>query len=415
MSKQKKKSSLQSRQKVSNAQHRNEFIRELKATLDKSVGPEIFRLIPPEEIENIYSLRCHPVRLQAGPDQKIPSAVLKKLKSVATLLLKNEYVDTGIGDLPEFSLYDFFSLGLTIVIYAIRLKEDAYPAAAKVKSALQPFANIETGPVFQDVWNRYGRILTTITIFNSNISTGLYALKQSRTSVKDGLTAIGFYIEVYCLQAPKIQIAIDGRHRPAYRLGWPVAEPAPHLKFTAISSEKLGLPPGELLEVYIQSHALNRLFERMDGLDNSLLCFNIFLSLSDLKAHKNRQEGWLFEYSVLDIKAGYFVGEIIDKRVILKTFLFLTNNGTPEAKKLYTTTGITKEDKAYLTIDKLSTFLDSDIATNDRVKQLFIDAGCESLFKIDKSLRLPREDDRETSIADFIVKYLQLDAASRLL
>lgn len=414
MSKQKKKPGLQS-QKLSKAQHRNEFIRELKATLDKSLGPEIFHLIPPAEIENLYSLRCQPVRLKAGPDQKISVAVLKELKSLSTLLLRNNYIDTGIGDLSKISLYDFFSLGLTIIIYAIRLKEDAYPSAAKVKSALQPFANIETSPVYQDVWNRYSRILTTITIFNSNINTGLYALKHSRSSIDKVSTAICFYIEIYCLQAPKIQVTIDGHHRPAYRLGWPVAEPTPHLKFTAISSEKLGLPLGELLEVYIQSHALNRLFERLDVLDPGLLCFNIFISFSDLKAYKNRKEGWLFEYSVLGIKVGYFIGEIIDKRIILKTFLFLTNNGTPEAEKLYATTGITKEDKAYLTIDKLSTFLDSDIATNERVKQLFIDAGCESLFRIDKSLRLPKEDDGERSIADFIIKYLQLDAAPSLL
>jgi hypothetical protein len=409
MSKRKKKPSLQSQQKISKAQHHNEFIRDLKEILDKAVGPEIFRLIPPAEIDNLYMLRCQPVRLKAGPGQKIPAAVLKELKSLSTLLFKNNYIDTGIGELSNISLYDFFSLGLTIILYAIRLKEDAYPFAAKVKKALESFADIENNSVYQEAMAHYSRILTTMSIFNSSISAGLYALKHCQSSVDDRSITICFYVEVYYLQAPKIQIPIGGHHRPAYRLGWPVTEPVPHLKFTDVSSEKLGFPPGDLLEVYIQSHALNRLFERMDVLDPGLLCFNIFLSFVNLKVCKSRKGNWLFEYTVLGNKTGYFVGEVIDKRIILKTFLFLTNNGTPESEKLYATTGITKEDKVYLTIDKLSVFLDSDIVINERVKQLFIDAGCESLFKIDKSLRLPREGDGERSIADFIVKYLRLD------
>lgn len=69
-----------------------------------------------------------------------------------------------------------------------------------------------------------------------------------------------------------------------------------------------------------------------------------------------------------------------------------------------------KEDIIYLAIDKLSTFIYSDIASNDRIKQLFIDAGCESLFKIDKGSFVERDDDTIAAKAEMITKYLQVDA-----
>lgn len=68
-----------------------------------------------------------------------------------------------------------------------------------------------------------------------------------------------------------------------------------------------------------------------------------------------------------------------------------------------------KEDIIYLAIDKLSTFLFSDITSNDRIKQLFIDAGCESLFKIQKGHFASFENNSTTSKAEMIEKYLQLD------
>jgi hypothetical protein len=45
-----------------------------------------------------------------------------------------------------------------------------------------------------------------------------------------------------------------------------------------------------------------------------------------------------------------------------------------------------KEDKMYLTIDKFSSFIHSDIQSNDIVKDIFIKAGCASLFEVDKNL-----------------------------
>ncbi len=61
----------------------------------------------------------------------------------------------------------------------------------------------------------------------------------------------------------------------------------------------------------------------------------------------------------------------------------MTNSGTPEDQKLEDISRLKKIDKQYLAIDKLSTFQVSDIADNNELKELFEEAGCGLLFKID--------------------------------
>ena len=111
---------------------------------------------------------------------------------------------------------------------------------------------------------------------------------------------------------------------------------------------------------------------------------------------------------------GYFRGDIIEGRIILRTFLFITNNGTPEGDRLLANTGLKKEDKNYLAIDKISTFIKSDIDTNQRVKEIFVNAGCGSIFEIDKNLFIcnPSENVQNTnqkSLAKLITNYLSLE------
>jgi hypothetical protein len=104
-------------------------------------------------------------------------------------------------------------------------------------------------------------------------------------------------------------------------------------------------------------------------------------------------------------KLGYFKGDIIGDKLVIRTFLFITNNGTPEGKKLQKLIGLQKADKKYLGIDKLSTFILSDIKENEQLKTLFCEAGCGDLFKLDKTV-LNKPEEKEIACAHFIANYL---------
>jgi hypothetical protein len=108
----------------------------------------------------------------------------------------------------------------------------------------------------------------------------------------------------------------------------------------------------------------------------------MYISFQDIKMFCNSSHDMLIEYRIFGTKAGYFVVDVVDGIVIVKTFLFLTNNGTPEGALLWKNTGLKMLDKKYLAIDKLSTFITSDIVKNEQINKIFTDAGCESLLEL---------------------------------
>ncbi|HSC37916.1 MAG TPA: hypothetical protein VLD19_08605, partial [Chitinophagaceae bacterium] len=161
-------------------------------------------------------------------------------------------------------------------------------------------------------------------------------------------------------------------------------------------------------ELFIQAHALARLEERMDGMDIGILHFSLFCSCKSPEIRRNHHGEWLFAFRLMDVKTGYFIADIIGHKIIFRTFLFLTHNGTPEGEKLNKLIGLKKEDKEWLNIDKLSTFLNSDITRDARLRQLFIEAGCEPLFAVAQELSISEQMKPEKQMADFIVRYLRL-------
>jgi hypothetical protein len=162
----------------------------------------------------------------------------------------------------------------------------------------------------------------------------------------------------------------------------------------------------EPLNVYIQPHALRRLAERLDCIDPIHLSINLYFSLRFPVITEGRHNYFLILYQVKAFRAGYLVAGIHEGTIVIHTFLFLTNNGTPEGEKLAAATGLAKLDKEYLTIDKLSTFWESDIQTNEDVKRIFINAGCASLFEPDLALHRLDGHTKHLTVAERIHNYL---------
>ena len=94
-----------------------------------------------------------------------------------------------------------------------------------------------------------------------------------------------------------------------------------------------------------------------------------------------------------------------DDKLVILSFLFLTNDGTPEGKKLRAITGLAKRDKKYLEIDKLSTFTAYRIHEDKELSELFRQAGCGSLLEAEALQAIAAEYMPERSKA-IIHKYL---------
>lgn len=401
MAKRKKINSLHL-QKIEKAKHRNDFLVRMKQFCDEAFDPTVFPLIPSRVLDEIYLLRCRPLKLVSGVGQTIPSAILNEMKSYM-FMFKTNSIPFAFGSMSTISVYDFYSMGLTLVLYGDRVKDSDYPGAALVKQKLEPLVLFANSEAYNKTWHDLDFSSQALGMMFSDFTGSVYTIKPDLGEGKNGKIGVYFYLNVYATKAEKIQVELDGHVRPAFRLGWPnrISE---QVMFAEVRSEHLNLHEGHIYIVYIQSHALERLSERVDSVDTGYLHFNMYNSFKNPKVCKNKKGDWLFEFNLHEKKIGYFKGDVIDGKIILRTFLFLTNNGTPEGERLHEHTGMMKEDKMYLTIDKLSSFTNSDIKTNEHVKDIFIKAGCQSLFEINEVMRGFQGE--EKSLANLIENYL---------
>jgi len=183
----------------------------------------------------------------------------------------------------------------------------------------------------------------------------------------------------------KKALLIDGKRRPVFRLGWPVW--SGNVDYKELKTSLIGeLYKGRkaALDIYIQSHAIRRFNERVQPLTrifiNTSMMFS-FKSDDDIQVYKNKI---LFPYSYFGIKLGYFLADIIEDTVVIRTFLFITHHHTPEGQKLEELLGLNKNDISYWKIDRLDTFVNSNLKENDALKEIFDEAGLDSLFGINE-------------------------------
>lgn len=408
MAKKKKRNSLHD-QKIDKAHHRNEFLLRLARFCDAVAGMPTFHLIPSSVTELMYTLRIHPPRLRAAYGMHINHEVMHDAKSLLSILFNHSRIKIDMGQIKEISLYDFYTLGNTLMYHVQQSKASDYPHAATVKERLSVLITLEAEALQNDCMKRIGEHAHTIPVYYSDLLEQLLAIKLDTRIFVDGRPGLVFCIDLYGMKTEVQTFKVEGANRPAYRVGYYLSSDTSRLSFVGIKPEQIFLPPGKEMPVYIQMHALDRLAERLDDVITGILFFNLYTSLKSLKVCKNRKGELLFEFSLFGKKVGYFVAIVIGQQILLRTFLFLTNNGTPEGEKLHANTGIMKEDKIFLQIDKLSTFLESDLKNNERLKAIFIDAGCASLFEVGLESSNRSESDPLKSMADYISNYLKKD------
>lgn len=384
MAQQKKKPSGHQLKAIADAKHKNEFMRKLKLMVNTCCGEDIYSLIPTRVLDTIYLLRYHSLKITAAKGHVIPAAMMAEVKVDLANLLKRETVELSPRD-HKIALADFMTVGLSL--YSITTVIDALKItnANKVKSALLQYCmdeKIKIGAVTQLL-----KILESIGFGNSNIETRLYWLDYAMKDPDENKIVLDNYIKIYTDVPKSIKIKIDGISRPALRLGW--ASYTNGMTWLTLKPSLLnisGVPDDQPMEVYIQSHALHRFRERTEGIYDLAAQYYIYESFLKPNVCYDRNHNLLIEYRIKGLKAGYFRFDIVGNIVVLRTFLFLTNSGTPEGDLLGKNTGLKVLDKNYLAIDKLSTFMSSDINKNEQVNKIFSDAGCQSLFELHKML-----------------------------
>lgn len=196
---------------------------------------------------------------------------------------------------------------------------------------------------------------------------------------------LDFTSDLFGFNAQICLISINGQKRPAYRLAKPLFLLATPISWISSDVSLLGKfysGNKKTLDVYIQSHALSRLKERLDLLDQEAINYALWENTNDIKEFVTYHGYLLLPFKVFGIKTGYLVASVTDDKLLFRTFLFITHNSSPEGDRLRKLSGLGKEDIRYWKIDRLSTFVNLDVEKYPGLIQLFRKAGLETLFDL---------------------------------
>ena len=380
MAQRKKKPSGYQLQAIAKAHQKNEFLRKLKYLINTSCGEDIYSLIPTRILDKVYLVRNHSVQIAAAEGHIIPAKEMTDLKVILAEQLKRTTIDFSPNGI-KISLTDFMTVGISLHYIIPLLEEEGIPNMNKVTSALLKYC-LNEEPKTNSMVCLY-RIIESYGYGMSNIGTRFYWLDFDVTDNEEDKPAFNNRVKIYTEVPKTINVKIDGISRPALRIGW--ANCMKGMTWLTLKPSLLnisGVPDDQPMAVYMQTHAFRRFSERTEGIYDFMAQQYIYESFLNPKICYDKNHNLLIEYRILNSKAGYFRFDVVGNIIVIRTFLFLTSSGTPEGDLLGKNTGLKMLDKNYLSIDKLSSFMSSDIRKNEQVNKIFTEAGCQSLFEL---------------------------------
>lgn len=408
MSKRSKKPSKQNLEKISRAQHRNKFFKKIEYICNLVAGNKTFSLIPPSELDKIYTLRFLSPKIFAASNEKVDNETVEyAIYLISNALKQDEVLITNKNH--AITLHDHITVGLSLMLYLLGSKKNTFPKVEELRNKMKDLIPLTEGINIANI--RMSDINQAFGNITSDLSKQMFWLDYQIAQATEYRFSQQNLIEIHTVFPERKQLTIDGVTRPVTAVGWCLSN---------FGFDKIFLKPSKLgvkgqfahipLNVFIQNHAFIRLRERLDNVLIGFVHFCLYYSLKFPKVIKDKNGSILIEFNFFGIKAGYLVVEIIQGIILVRTFLFLTQNGTPEGDKLEEICGIGKLDKKYLAIDKLSAFMTSGIGINEELNQIFKKAGCDELLLLyDKFNKLLLKDTQQNT-SDLLIKFLGLDS-----
>ncbi len=399
-----KKKKKQVNFKQQQAEHRKAYLRKTNA-LAAQLGVENFiAALSAEQVRQLYDLRIRGITVHSESPAISPK-VMTEIKRYQAQRFR-EYEVQLTEDGPTVPMHEMLTGVITLYYFLGMeggLKEDE-----ALRNQFADFADWVGEQ--QEPFHRLDDLLWFVTTDWCELTHRLYWLSH-KFEINGQHVANDLRLDT--VQAEQRRVRLDERTRTVYRVGWALPSYGPH--WISVKADLFDDPAAQGLDelpVFVQSHALHRLEERLDCTDRSWQQYNLYLSLDEPEVVRGPTGKWLIKYQLKDFHLGYLVVDIVDGMLVVRTFLFVTMDSTPEGHALQKALGLAAVDKKYLIVDRLSTFLISDIADHPDIKEHFVRAGCSDLFGFDTTSLIP---EHRLQLGDRIRDYLDTGGERPLL
>jgi hypothetical protein len=407
MPKKRHKPNLHHNQKVANAQYRNDFFKRLANFCLSITGENVVKLIPPYNQDLIYYAHSRPISAEAEEGHDIPPHILDAVKVIVNSQLKHITVTIEKTN-KQVPLSEYYALGLSLYVHFITIDNLPYKNSEKVKALLEDNCG-RLDFIFDILYDKLHDDIFPYLILITNHLCLHYFSYRLDTGVTNDNTKLGAKFKIIVKKYPSetIPVTIDNNTRKAYRIGWTFK--ADDFEWIYVTPLQLGINSAFdnlQIPVYIQMHALRRLMERIDCIHPAYLLSGIYSSLRECIVLSDKNK-FIIEFKVLHVKVGYLSALMIDGQLVIRTFLFLTFNGTPEGKRLEDFIGLKKLDTKYLKMDRLSSFMSGKLSSNEELRSIFDKADCLHLVELYDKLDKFSMVHRESSPIEMLTSYLK--------
>ncbi|HBG42511.1 MAG TPA: hypothetical protein DDW85_14070 [Porphyromonadaceae bacterium] len=395
--KKKTKQTTHEQRKVDTAHQKKVFVKRVFKLFSTMGFEEIIPLVSKNELDTLY--KTHPYLLTVDATQ---SPLIEKKEAAffcqaIKVLAKDHMLTVPEKEGAKICLIDYFEIWLPLIVdWSSEIDENTSPEKKKIREILGSHADRKNErslmcELGNDALSNLSFILDTFTMEMSSPVTRYFWFEEQSIEIGKK-NRIDRTVNLYAIKPPCIHIELDGIIRPALRIAKiGLGKKDEFIKMQLPADGSSSSQTTEEYDVYIQSHAWQRFEERIDGVTELARNAFFFFSLANNKLFRFNQT-LLIPYIFDTLKLGYFTADFQDKKIILRTFLFITANGTPEGQRLNQYTGLKKLDKKYLVIDKLSAFMASDIRSNPQTAGIFIQSGCKDLLNMTTPMLLKKKD-----------------------
>lgn len=374
----------------------------IQRVLDALGMPDLFRQMPAFQQTFLIQCRMRTVRIDLAEGVKIPRRTLDFLRSILSTILSTHKVQV-IPGCGSITMEDYFTAGFALGFLGRPDENERDESVINIQRKLEPLWKITDELKTNHILDLLNLLEEYFLLFN-RINQKMHYLMPSMYSAK--IDRVSVSLELNQSNVEVKEFVINGKPRHAYRIG--LVKCSVGRIWISLSGCDFGLNCviSDLpMKVYIQSHALIRLRQRLDSFPHYILHALILNAILEKDITYSGKNLALAAVMLANVKLGYFQMEIVGGDVIVKTFLFVTNTGTPEGDRLDKELHIGKFEKQFVEIDKLSTFVQSDLMQDERVRAVFIKAGLGYLCDLDPKLFGTRDSIKQGYAADFI-KYL---------
>jgi hypothetical protein len=411
----KKKVNLHAQQKLQAAHFKKLYMERLRklCTLIGN-GKPLFDLLPQHVLDIVYANRGV-IRIKVADNVKITKRFVKIMYCHLEKKMKEKQVDLMIYNVYESVSFADYQQILIPLEGVLMLEKFQF----KGKEQFDDFSSARDER-YEGYCQRFMNTVMTACYTYGNLSKrSLYTFKYDVRRKESGLLHQTITLGTYPLGIRYVDIR--GDRRPVIQTGniaYTGTNNEPYFSPITVSLRQLHEkdPSGKkTVPVYIQQHAIDRTMQRACCAVPGSVPSLIQDAFKKKRRVINEGDRYLVECYFHEIKLGYFVGILTGEIFVILTFLFVTQSGTPEGRKLARITGLKRDDMIFLAIDDLKTLVNSDITKDSRIIKIFTDAGCESILRMNHELHdkgyygwLKDDSKQNIELSKLIAEYIQL-------